>query len=455
MRTRPVLIAGLVAWIAGAVILWLGAAPLGHDEAQYAISAKDVIVGNPARWFYLSKGMTLVALPGALAGGSEQALRVVPLLFGIAFVLAAAHLAWRTVGATAAAWSVCVIAGTRAMVVHSCDLLSDLPTTTFLLLGTTVLVTELSREGGPRWRMVSAAPLFGAAFYLRYGSCVPIAIVGVVVAAVCWRAVARRPGPVIATALGFVALLVPHAVGAQTSMGSPFGILLESQGVIQQFVGEGLVEYVTTNPFRFYGLLAPLVLIAGLASVRRADRPAVMLWLIAVVSFVVMGLLMHARARYIYFPLTLFVILGTAELAHGIARLGPRARRVAGASAAAAALVVTWILVARSQVRAADHRRRGVAATLAAARAIQVDAAGVHCRVLGAHFTQLEYYTGCWGNVDAALPATISPDARIYVVDDRAKHWGTLWRPDLAAMPGRPRVLLELAQVTVYVLDPD
>ncbi|MEJ7600829.1 MAG: glycosyltransferase family 39 protein [Kofleriaceae bacterium] len=454
MRTRHVLIAGLVAWVAGAVILWLGAAPLGHDEAQYAIAANDVIVGNPARWFYLSKGMNAVALPGALAGGGERALRFVPLLFGIGCVLAAAHLAWRTVGATAAAWSVCVLAATRALAVQSCDLLSDLPATMFLLLGTTLLVTELVREDGPRWRVVTAAPLFAAAFYLRYGSCVPIAVVGVVVVAAGLRAVMRRPGPMVATAVVFAALLVPHVVAAQGAIGSPLGILLESRAVTQEFVGQGLVGYVTANPFVFYGLITPAVMIVGLLSLRRgADRRAVMLWLVAVLSIIAIGLTTHARARYIFFPITLLVILGISELECRIRALAPRARRIAVALAAVV-LVVTWSLLARSLAGSSDHRRRSVATTLAAARAIRLDAAGIHCRVMGAHNTQLEHYTGCWGNLEAELPATITADARIYLVDDRAKHWSAQWRPDLAAMPGRPRPILELPDVTVYVLDP-
>ena len=457
MRTRLVLIAGLLAWTVCAVILWLGAPPLGHDEAQYAIAANDLIAGNPPRWFNLSKGMNVVALPGALAGGSERALRVTPLVLGIVFALAVAHLAWRTVGAQAAAWVVCVLAGMRAFTVQSSELLSDLPAATFLVLGTTSLVCEAVREDGPRWRVIVVGQLFAAAFYLRYASCVPIAIAGLVVIGVGWRCIAKRPMPIVATGALFLALLVPHFLAAMDTIGSPFGILLESQAVTEQWAGQGLLEYVTVNPFVFYGLLAPVVLIAGLLSLRRgADRRVVALWLIAVASIVGIGLTTHARARYIFYPLALLAILGTAEILRrleGLAPRHPKIHRVVG-PVIAAALAVTWILVVRVQSRITGNRRTTMAATLAASRAIREDVAGRRCRVLAAHNTQLEHYTGCWGNMDIGLPG-VSSDPRVYIVDDRSKHWAAVWHPDLATLPGKRQVILENPAVTVYRLDPD
>src|SRR5262245_49781322 len=107
--------AGLGAWIVNAAILWLSGAPLGHDEAQYALAAKDALAGESPRWFYLSKGMTLVAAPGVAAGGSEIALRTMPFLFGIGFVLALAQVARAAfgpagnAGAEIAAWTVGVV----------------------------------------------------------------------------------------------------------------------------------------------------------------------------------------------------------------------------------------------------------------------------------------------------------------------------------------------------------
>src|SRR5262245_20076874 len=124
---RLVFAAGLAAWIANAVAIWLSAAPLGHDEAQYAIAAKDLLTGGYERWFYLSKGMSYVALPGVLAGGSELALRFLPMLFGIGFVLGVWAVARRAFGDVTAACIVVVLASARSYVKLSAELLSDMP----------------------------------------------------------------------------------------------------------------------------------------------------------------------------------------------------------------------------------------------------------------------------------------------------------------------------------------
>src|SRR5262245_44185559 len=92
---------GLAAWLVSAVIA-SSAGALGHDEAQYAIAAHDWIAGAPMQWLYLSYGMNLVAAPGVLAGGGEQVLRILPLLLGVGFVLAAAHLARKVASARTA-----------------------------------------------------------------------------------------------------------------------------------------------------------------------------------------------------------------------------------------------------------------------------------------------------------------------------------------------------------------
>ncbi|MBL9013716.1 MAG: glycosyltransferase family 39 protein, partial [Myxococcales bacterium] len=188
---RLIAAAGLVAWIASAAIVWLGGSPLGHDEAQYVLDARDWLAGAEPRWFYLSSGMRYVTAVGLQLGGGEVALRFPTFVLGIAFVLTAAALAWRIYGPMTAAWVIGVLAGLRCVMQLSAELLSDLPATAFLLAGTLVLADEiLRRDDGPRWRVIGAAPLFAAALYLRYASCVPIAIVGVAVAALGWRRIA-------------------------------------------------------------------------------------------------------------------------------------------------------------------------------------------------------------------------------------------------------------------------
>src|SRR5262245_12385462 len=104
------LLAGVAAWLVNALLGWIAAPPLGHDEAQYALSAKDIVAGHDPRWIYVSRGMSVVALPGVLAGGSELAMRFLPLVFSCGFVVASWLFARRLFGALTAAWVVALLA---------------------------------------------------------------------------------------------------------------------------------------------------------------------------------------------------------------------------------------------------------------------------------------------------------------------------------------------------------
>lgn len=393
MRARPptlIFAAGLSVWIVNAAIAWLSAAPLGHDESQYVLAAGDLLAGAAPRWWYASSGMSVVAVPGAL-GGSEILARLPTFLLGIGFVLAAAGLAWRVYGAMTAAWVVAVLAGVRAVMGSSVDLLSDLPATAFLLAGTLVMVSEVLQRTELRWRVVVAAPLLAGSLYLRYASCIPIALLGVIVLGLGFRTIARRPAPIVATAVAFLVLLVPHLHAAYVETGSPLGILLASKDVPgKTWFAQGLATYVTSNPISYYGLLAGPVFLAGLAAVVRAkDRATLALWILAVTDLLVLGVVSHAQVRYVFFSIALLVILGVETI-----RVLVEPKRwlvlVCGLLVGA-----SWVLVASGQVRRSAHRFETTAGIRAAARAIADDAAGATCFVVGDQFAQLEHYSGC------------------------------------------------------------
>ena len=393
MRARlPTLIfgAGLLVWIINAAIMWLAGSPLGHDEAQYVLSANDLIAGEAPRWFYASSGMSILALPGATLGG-EIAARFPTFVLGIAFVLSAAGLAWRTYGAMTAAWVVAVLAGMRSVMGMSADLLSDVPATAFLIGGTLVMISEVIQRTELRWRVVIAAPLLACALYLRYASCVPIALLGAATLVLGWRTIMRRPLPILATAAVFLGLLAPHLLTAYAETGSPLGILLASKDVPgKTWFAQGLATYVTSNPIPYYGLLAAPVFLAGLAAIVRVrDRATVLLWIVAVADIVVLGVVSHAQARYIFFGIALLVILGVETIRNLVGE-----RRVLGIGCAVL-VVASWVLVAMGQVRRSAHRWETTATTRAAASAIAADAEGVPCYVVGDAFAQLEHYSGC------------------------------------------------------------
>jgi 4-amino-4-deoxy-L-arabinose transferase-like glycosyltransferase len=390
--------------------------------------------------------MNAIAAPGIWLGDTERALRVIPLVLGVGFVLATWLLARRTVGAVGAAWAVVVLAGSRSVVRLSTDLLSDVPAAACLIAALAVIVDEVDRADGPRWRIVLAAPLLAAALYVRYGSAVPIAVIVVAALAVGARTLARRPLPVIATAILFVALLVPHFVQARAATGSALGILLASRGVPQQeYLAQGLVTYLTSNPFQFYGTLTPIAMVAGVTALRVREPRRLLVWLVAVGSLVAIGLTTHAQARYILVSIALLVVLGVDQILRGLSALPPRARRVAS-FAIVGALVAVWLLLLVKQRRIDENRRHAMRGTLAAAQAIRADAHGERCAVVGYHSTQLEWYSGCHVPLvmdPGTAAALLAAGERVYVVRDYTPTWVPAPQPVFAEMPGVPQLLLE------------
>lgn len=444
--TGWVFAAGLIAWLANAVIQWASAPPLGYNEALYARATQLVLDGEQLPWNYLSKGMTAIAAPGFLAGASDRALRFVPLLIGIAFVLAGVLLARRVMGSAVAAWLAGIIAGTWSIARRSAELLSDLPAAACLLAGLAILITELERDDGPRWRVILVAPLFAAALYVRYGSCLPIGIIGVVALGFGWRTVVRRPAPVIATVVLFVVLLVPHALDAMHTTGSPLGFLLDGKDVVRKYRGAGLLGFVATNPFSYYGLVTtPLVILGLLSIIRPRDRRAVMLWLIGVGDIVAIGMTTYAQSRYIFLGLTLLLVLGTDVAYRWITTRPPRLRKTLG-YAAVGAIAASWIsvVVLSSLTAARSERWQGM---LSAAAVIKRDAAGARCQVAARNSTQIGWYSGC----QAAIGV---PDARgdeiVYFVRD---DFGDA-QLDPGGLPGHPRTLLDRPEALVLRLDP-
>lgn len=399
---RTLVLAAIGVWITAAAIRWAYGSPLGHDEARYALSARALVAGHLPRWDYVPPGVAALGVPGILLGAGERALRLVPLLANLG-LLAAAYAVARRLSRETAAWTLAVLAGTLPLVRLSADLLSDIPSAALVLAGLAVLLGELD------WRMVVVAPLFAAAFYVRYGSCVPIAIIGGAVLAFRFREL--RPGPAAATVGLFALLMVPHVLQSRAVDGSALGILHASAAMPAP--GRGLADYAV-RAFSMFGLLGPPLIVAAIAGVR--DRRRAMLLVIAVAQVVVLGLQTQAQPRYVFAALALLVIAGLDTLK---AHLDRRAIAVVAA---------TWVIVLVGAVRSKRELAHEYAHTLAAAAAIRADDAGRPCFVMGRKRMQLEWYSGC----EAAMWPP-DPLPRFYAVHDG--HGGPD-DPDLGKLPG-------------------
>ncbi len=479
---RWLLALACAAWLGAGVLAWVGSAPLGHDEAQYALAATDLLAGRDARWTYVPQGMAWLAAPGVAAGGSELALRALPLVLGLAFVAAAWRLAKVLYGATTAAWVVGMLAASRFHVIQSHQLLSDLPAATLVVVALGLVADELHRDR-LRWRVAAVGPLLAASLYVRYGSVVPIGLIAIAWLALGWRGIRARPWPLLAAIASFVALLLPHFVMAVDATGSPLGILLDSGGVSRERgVDPALVPYATMEALRGYGMLVPLLIVGVIAApassslrrhrakpdsldprIARAEhsrrsvglgcRATWLVWIVAVISILVLGRIATMQPRYVTIGVTLLAIVGVEAARVALGALPSGASRLATYGALAALVVAASVVVAR-QSTYADRRRESWAPELAAAQAIRADLAAraargltTRCVVAANSYTQLEWYTGCAAEGFAGYdPASRGEPTYVVAVRDAA--------PAPAAATDVTTVLSRPGVVEVRRIDP-
>ncbi|MDB4961684.1 MAG: hypothetical protein JWP01_1683 [Myxococcales bacterium] len=413
LTERRILLAATLAWLAVAVLNVALGPPLGHDEAAFAVSARG---GGPP-WVYRSAGVTEVARIGVMLGGADWQLRLASMVLGLGMIAGVYAVGRAAFSARTGAWAAAVIAGAHPMALRSSELIGDLPATACVLLGISVLVGELSREDGARWRLVAAGPLFAAAFYLRYGSAPVIAIAGGVALVLWWRSILRRPLPVIAALAVFIVLLLPHVVQSLHATGKLFGILeVSSRMPRRAYAGEGLVTYLTSNPFRFYGALVAPVMVAGLVGLVRPPaswRPSLFLGAVAVGQILAIGVQSHAQPRYIFVATALLIVLGVEALPRFVP---PSAHRLA-----LPLVVLAWIGVVVTVPFYTRFLRDARAGVVAASSAIRTDRAGAPCLVVAKVVTQLMWYTRCREQRLTSLEALppwpdVPGDERIYVV---------------------------------------
>jgi hypothetical protein len=413
LTERRILLAAIVAWLAVAALNVALGPPLGHDEAAFAVSARG---GGPP-WVYRSVGVTEVARIGVLLGGADWQLRLASMVLGLGMVAGVYAVGRAAFSARTGAWAAAVIAGAHPMALRSSELIGDLPATACVLLGISLLVGELAREDGPRWQLVAAGPVFAAAFYLRYGSAPVIAIAGGLALLLWWRSILRRPLPVIAALAVFVLLLLPHILQSLHETGRLFGILeVSSRMPRRAYVGEGLVTYLTSNPFRFYGALVAPVLVAGIVGLVRPPahwRPSIFIGGVAIGQILAIGVQSHAQPRYIFVATALLIVVGVEALQ----RFAPPATR----RFAMPLVVVAWIGVVVTVPFYTQFLRDARAGIVAASAAVNADRAGAPCLVVAKVVTQLMWYTRCreqrMTTLDALPPWPADPGSeRIYVV---------------------------------------
>jgi 4-amino-4-deoxy-L-arabinose transferase-like glycosyltransferase len=405
LTDRRLLAAALLAWSAMALLGLVLGPSLGHDEAAFALAARGD--APPGSWLYRSDGTIAIARLGIALGGAVWQLRLASAVLGIGVVVAVFAVGRAAFNARTGAWAAALVAGAHPMVLRAAELLGDLPATACILGGIAIVAGELDRAGGPRWRLVAAGPVFAAAFYVRYGSAPVVAFAIVAAALLWWRAVRARPLRVLAMVAVLAVLVIPHLLRSLDATGTLLGILEVSAGMPRRaYVGEGLVTYLTSNPFLFYGVLIAPVAVAGLFGLPGVRRKAP--WYLAIVALgqlVSLGLQSHGQPRYVFVATALLVVLGVDRLA-----LLDRPRLALGLVATA------WLgvaIVAVAHDRNVDAARAPI---LDAARVIRAHTGGRPCAAVALIVPQLMWYSGCQVFAAALLEGALPADGTRYAV---------------------------------------
>lgn len=384
--------------------LVLGGETLGHDESAYALKARSWLEGTPQSGWAIHRA-PLLSLWGYLAlavGGDEGALRV----FGWASVGGLAMATWwlgrRTSGRVVAPVAALVIVASPAILHRGTEFLTDLPSAALLVTVMAIMWRELGeRTAGATYRLLWVLPLAWAAFYLRYQSALSLGLIALAAALIWWRRITARPGPIIAvTGIG-LAGLTPHFVHATSETGSPLGILLFTGEVAgREFVGEGLVDYAALLRGPLLGLVA-LPLIAGFIwwlfsrwSDGSERKLALFLAIPTLGQVILLGLVSHGEARFVFFPIALLAIGGVAGIIDMTTRWRPRLE--SGARLALMSLLIGSVgLSVGAARRSVENRILSNEPVELAAELVRDSALGDECGVLTSYTPQVTFYSGC------------------------------------------------------------
>lgn len=438
----------LLAGIIGLFVLLVGrmiatGTLLGFDESIYALTARSWLEGTPATGWssHRSPGMSVLGLVPLLLGGGDAALRWIGLLFGVALLLVAWRLGRRIGGPAAGVLAVLAIAAIPDLQLNASLFLTDVAGTAVVLL-LVLLVwdrfeerTEEDRPLGVR-TLLLLAPVAAAAFYLRYGSSVPILFVTLGVLVVWPRRVLVGWRAVLAAAALLLLLLVPHLVVATIWGGTPWAIALGARDLASPaYPGEALGIYLRGFLSSVAGPVAGPVAIAGLLALGwhlgvgpRADRTTRGYLLLIIPAFAVgllLGVVALAQTRYVFVPLALLVTAGAVAVVRVWRRIGGPLRPVL--ATLAVAVGVTVMLNAgggRIALLAADAPGQQYLAE--AGRRIRADAiargsgAAPDCAILGYPVPQITWYSSCatydFGFPPAAGRETLLTPAHRYLI---------------------------------------
>ena len=355
--------AGILVVVAiGAVWLIGQAIPLGWDESVYASKSRSLLTDIPSStWaIYRAPGLPVVGLLGGAFGFTDANLRAVAVVLNLgalAMAWAFARMLW---GPLAAIVALLTIVGSPVVIAEIALFHTDLPSAGLLLALMLLVWYEFERRPEPSRLLIAAAPLAALAFYIRYGSILPIGGIGIAAVVLWHRSMLRNKGLVGLTVALAALLFAPHILEAISRTGSPLGIITSAGEQVD--TSEPIAtaaRYLGWLPSQLAHRLGFVVMLAGVVhaaivaidAIRRRELGPVArryVWLFVPAGVTTVGLILqsHPEQRYVLFPVLLAIIAGAGAVSAAVAWLRARPGLADRQRAVDGAIVVGILLVA-------------------------------------------------------------------------------------------------------------
>lgn len=317
----------VVIFCAGFWMLWsiTGAQPLVNDEAVYLTKARSWIEGTPANEWKIYRPIGMVGFGWVFLhfSNTESAVRVFGDIFGAITLVFIYLLFKRMVNFWVALSMVCLIGTSPLFLQQASQFLNDGPSAG-LLIGVLWIIWTYYTSSERSNIVYMAAPLAALAFYTRYGVVISIGVICLLTVAILGRKYESNKNvdhsQLAITFVIFILLLVPHFIQSYNYDNSALGILSRSGAAAgREYLGQGFFDYIQLLPNELSGrivgsmtILGIIVTVISLFIKKTKQEYEGLLWLggIGLFIFILTGILVHAEARYVFFPLVLLSGVG-------------------------------------------------------------------------------------------------------------------------------------------------
>jgi len=383
----------------GIVSLWIlkTGGPLGHDEAVYALRARDFRADvDPGLYWndFRAPGLSWILQLSWIFRPSPPVLRFVIVGFGVGLVVLTWLIGRYMFGRRAGLAAAMGMAMTPVMLQSSTQVWPDIPGAALGLAAIALFLFGTDGDHPSRW-IILAAPLIAGATIVRFGAPIPILVGLGVVAVWRWDRLWGRPGPVLAA--GGLSLFAVFVILTDKGITGSAVAPLDAIRARPKDWFEGFGDYVQMAGDLIgtpAGMLLAVGLVAAvlLARSNRVDR----IWLTAsltaaVVTFIPIAVLLAGEERYLspVYP-WLWVVAGA-----GLVVLAETVPRNLGPIAGVAVVAALMVSGAHTGGEVNAFAKENFTQIKIAAQKIRSDAAGRSCGVVTGFLPQVQWYSRC------------------------------------------------------------